>query len=311
MGDKMFETAKKYSEQVYYNKADLEKEMDFYLVDPLWQEIIQYRSLFRHDFPIKDKKTYLIRNPYVNDQMALTQDLMFEWLLAHKDDPDKEYDLFWLKEEEQLRFLRLLVKMRYDHFVNAQSLFQEITDSFELHTEISSTTLKYLTDAQKPLLLKLFLLCTDTDKRTAFLLLFPTLYLHHCLKAADIIDMEQLTDKINLSANDLDVTSAFLSHLVILRLKFSDEMISLKRNEQISPLHQDEIDLCERYPMLQKESIAFYVRHRKLHHYYTLQDYMQEAGVCYETARYSMEKLVELKWYQKQKVGKKFVYFII
>ena len=306
MGDKMFETAKKYSEQVYYNKADLEKEMDFYLVDPLWQEIIQYRSLFRHDFPIKDKKTYLIRNPYVNDQMALTQDLMFEWLLAHKDDPDKEYDLFWLKEEEQLRFLRLLVKMRYDHFVNAQSLFQEITDSFELHTEISSTTLKYLTDAQKPLLLKLFLLCTDTDKRTAFLLLFPTLYLHHCLKAADIIDMEQLTDKINLSVNDLDVTSAFLSHLVILRGRVSgvgvwwDGVGTLWRWEWRG-----------RYPMLQKESIAFYVRHRKLHHYYTLQDYMQEAGVCYETARYSMEKLVELKWYQKQKVGKKFVYFII
>ena len=58
----MFETAKKYSEQVYYNKADLEKEMDFYLVDPLWHEITQYRSLFRHEFPIKEKKTYLIRN---------------------------------------------------------------------------------------------------------------------------------------------------------------------------------------------------------------------------------------------------------
>lgn len=53
----MFETAKKYSEQVYYNKADLEKEMDFYLVDPLWHEITQYRSLFRHEFPIKEKKT--------------------------------------------------------------------------------------------------------------------------------------------------------------------------------------------------------------------------------------------------------------
>lgn len=307
----MFETAKKYSEQVYYNKSDLEKEMDFYLVDPLWREIVQYRSLFRHDFPIKDKKTYLIRNPHVNDQMAATQDLLFEWLLAHKDEADKEYDLFWLKEEEQLRFLRLLVKMRYDHSIDAQSLFQEVMDSFQLHTEISSTTYQYLTNAQNPLLLKLFLLCMDTNKRNAFLLLFPTLYLHHCLKAADIIDMEQIIDRIDNHSNDLDVTSAFLSLLVILRLKFSDEMISLNRSEQISPLHQDEVDLCERYPMLQKESVAFYVRHRKLHHYYTLQDYMQEAAVCYETARYSMEKLVELKWYQKQKIGKKFVYFII
>ena len=35
----MFETTKKYSEQVYYNKADLEKEMDFFFVFPLWHEI--------------------------------------------------------------------------------------------------------------------------------------------------------------------------------------------------------------------------------------------------------------------------------
>lgn len=307
----MFETAKKYSEQAYYNKTDLEKEMDFYLVDPLWHEIVQYRSLFRHEFPIKDKKTYLIRNPHVNDQMAATQNLLFEWLLLHKEDPDKEYDLFWLKEDEQLRFLRLLVKLRYDHYLNAQTLFQEVMDSFQLHSELSQSTVQYLTDTHKPLLMKIFLLAMEANKRIAFLLLFPTLYLHHCLKAAQVIDMEQIIDRIDNSVSDLDVTSAFLSLLVMLRLKFSDEMISLNRNEQISPLEQDEVDLCERYPMLQKESIAFYVRHRKLHHYYTLQDYMQSASVCYETARYSMEKLVELKWYQKQKIGKKFVYFII
>ncbi len=307
----MFETAKKYSEQVYYNKADLEKEMDFYLVDPLWHEITQYRSLFRHEFPIKEKKTYLIRNPHVNDQMSATQNLLFEWLLLHKEDPDKEFDLFWLKEEEQLRFLRLLVKLRYDHSLNPQTLFQEVMDSFQLHGEVNQQTLQYLSDAQNPLLLKLFRLGMEGNKRTAFLLLFPTLYLHHCLKAAEIIDMEEIIDKIHSADTDLDVTSAFLSLLVMLRLKLSDEMISLKRNEQLSPLDQDEVNLCERYPMLQKESIAFYVRHRKLHHYYTLQDYMKEADVCYETARYSMEKLVELKWYQKQKIGKKFVYFII
>mgnify|MGYP006875948527 CR=1 FL=1 len=111
--------------------------------------------------------------------------------------------------------------------------------------------------------------------------------------------------------SELDVTSNFLSLLSHLRLKFSDEMISLSSKKPNSPLTMDVAELCERYPMLQKESVSFYVKHRRLHHYYTLQEYMKACGVCYETARYSMEKLVDLHWYQKQKIGKKFVYFIM
>lgn len=118
-------------------------------------------------------------------------------------------------------------------------------------------------------------------------------------------------DRTDRQITDLDVTSNFLSLLEVLRLKFSDEMLSLNRKDTLSLQKLDARELTERYPMLQKESIAFYVAHRKLHHYYTLQDYMQNAGVCYETARYSMEKLVALKWYQKQKIGKKFVYFVM
>ena len=120
----MFETARKYSERTYYNKTDLEKEMDYYLVDPLWHEIEQYRSLFRQEFPLQGKKTYLIRNPLVNDTMAITQEWLLAWLMKHQESSDVDIDLFWLKEAERERFTRLLVKMRYDKEMNRFSQYR-------------------------------------------------------------------------------------------------------------------------------------------------------------------------------------------
>lgn len=307
----MFETARKYSEIMYYKKADLEKEMDYYLVDPLWHEIEQYRSLFRQEFPLSGKKTYLIRNPLVNDTMAWTQEWMLAWLMKHQDPGYSEIDVFWLKEEEKARFSRLLVKMRYDKEIKAGLLFQEIFTHFINDCRLELALRSYLEEETNNLLLKLFLLGMECDKRTAFLLFFPTIYLHHCFPLSAFMTMEELMDRTDRQITDLDVTSNFLSLLEVLRLKFSDEMLSLNRKDTLSLQKLDARELTERYPMLQKESIAFYVAHRKLHHYYTLQDYMQNAGVCYETARYSMEKLVALKWYQKQKIGKKFVYFVM
>lgn len=308
--NQMFETAKKYSETMYYRKTDLEQEMDHYLVEPLWHEISQYRSFFRQDFPIREKKTYFIRNPHVNDLMAQTQELMLQWLLEHKEEHAKDVDGFWLKEEEQLRFSSFLIKMRYDKGMSAAQVIQECFDKFSLEGIVPYEVRLYIQDTSNNLLCKLFLICMSCDKRSAFLLLYPTLYLHHSLLLSNVFSMEECIDHIDRKLTELDVTPDFLSFLSFMRLKVSDDMAVIHHDEAAIRL-MDEVTLIEQYPMLQKESIAFYVQHRKLHHYYTLQDYMSFAKVCYETARYSMEKLVELKWYQKQKIGKKFVYFIL
>lgn len=307
----MFETAKKYSETTYYRKIDLEQEMEHYLVEPLWHEISQYRSFFRQEFSLLGKKTYLIRNPHVNDLMAQTQERWIQWLLAHQEEPHSKVDLFWLKEEEQLRFSSLLVKLRYDKGMNPTQLFQDCFDLFHLEKEVAYEIRSFLQDPIQNILLKLFLLCMECNKRVATLLYYPTLYIHHSLPISNLCSVENLIDEMDRAIIDLDVTSNFLSLLSLLRLKLSDEMVLLNVRDQTSSLSMDMKTLFEQYPMLQKESIRFYVNHRKLHHYYTLQDYMSFCTVCYETARYSMEKLVELKWYQKQKIGKKFVYFIL
>ncbi len=307
----MLETAIKYSEHAYYNKRDLEQEMDHYLVEPLWAEIEKYRSYFRLEFPLQNKKTYLTRNPHVNDAMILTQEMMMGWLLSHPEGNDVPMDTFWLKDEEQHRFSRLYVKLRYDPLVEPKVVFRELFDNFQLERALDHDTRLLLEDASYNLMLKIFLLTMNCDKRSAFLLYIAVLYLHHCLPICTLITMEDVMNHTKQVIADSDVTSNFLALLSYFRLKFSDEMISLSMKDTNSPMTMDEAELCERYPMLQKESVHFYVTHRKLHHYYTLQEYMKECDVCYETARYSMEKLVTLQWYQKQKIGKKFVYFIM
>lgn len=307
----MYETARKYSEYAYYSKQELEREMDHYLVEPLWAEIEKYRSFFRMEFPLANKKTYLIRNPHVNDTMALTQEMMMGWLLEHPEGKEKAIDTFWLKDEEQHCFSRLYVKLRYDRTMDSKMLFHELYDQFHLERQVDPKVRRTLEDPCGNLLIKLFLLVMVCDKRCAFLLYIAVLYLHRFLPVCTLVSMEELMDHTAHLTNDLDVTSNFLSLLSYLRLKFSDEMLLLKGKKPVSPLTMDVAELCERYPMLQKESVEFYVKHRRLHHYYTLREYMESSGVCYETARYSMEKLVNLHWYQKQKIGKKFVYFIM
>lgn len=67
--------------------------------------------------------------------------------------------------------------------------------------------------------------------------------------------------------------------------------------------HLLEMDVC-----LKKGEAYFYARHCTLGMYYTIDQYKKNVKCVYETARTSMEHLVELGYYSKKQVGKKFVY---
>ena len=59
---------------------------------------------------------------------------------------------------------------------------------------------------------------------------------------------------------------------------------------------------------LKKGQAYFYARHCTLGMFYTIEQYKKATKCVYETARTSMDKLVEFGYYEKQLVGKKFVY---
>ena len=66
--------------------------------------------------------------------------------------------------------------------------------------------------------------------------------------------------------------------------------------------------LLEVDPALKKGEAYFYARHCTMHMNYTIQQYKKALNCAYETARTSMEHLVELHYYRKEQVKNKFVY---
>ena len=70
-----------------------------------------------------------------------------------------------------------------------------------------------------------------------------------------------------------------------------------------------EQDLLESDPSLKRGEAYFYARHCTLNKFYTISMYKKELGCAYETARTSMENLVNLGYYRKDKIKNKFVYF--
>ncbi len=66
--------------------------------------------------------------------------------------------------------------------------------------------------------------------------------------------------------------------------------------------------LMETHPSMKKGEAYFYARHHTLGKYYTLAQYKKLLDCAYETARTSMEHLVKLGYYRKEKYKNKFVY---
>ena len=66
--------------------------------------------------------------------------------------------------------------------------------------------------------------------------------------------------------------------------------------------------LLEMDPALKRGEAYFYARHCTMHMNYTIAQYKKCLGCAYETARTSMEHLVELHYYEKSQIKNKFVY---
>jgi hypothetical protein len=66
--------------------------------------------------------------------------------------------------------------------------------------------------------------------------------------------------------------------------------------------------LLETHPSMKKGEAVFYSRHHTVGKYYTLSQYKQQLECAYETARTSMEHLVKLGYYRKEKYKNKYVY---
>ena len=61
-------------------------------------------------------------------------------------------------------------------------------------------------------------------------------------------------------------------------------------------------------PSLSRSQAFFYARHCTLGMSYTISQFKKEVGCAYETARTSMDNLVNLGYYRKEMLRNKFIY---
>lgn len=307
-GDTMYETTRKYSEQIYCTKEDILKEMESYLVDPIWQEIKVYRSFFRHDLHLNEKPYYLIRNALVVNQTLQIEKMLIRYDAKQVVD---DYQLYcpYLSDEQNIHFEQYLHHLLLTPQINAEDFYQSFFQQFQIQ-DVYKDHITYLLNEEEPFLLRLYSLILLNSRRSLSLLFLPFLIMNGMVKLCHIFPFLNFADEWQ-SSDEQDITYGYLDMLKRLRLILYKKMVLLNIDKEPINIHLQENELLERYPSLKKEQIHFYVQHRSLGHYYTIQNYINTCEVCYETARYSLDQLVEYHWYDKKKIGKKFVYHVV
>ncbi len=128
-------------------------------------------------------------------------------------------------------------------------------------------------------------------------------------------DLFKSVEDAKLYNSDLTFVTLKLIDILMYSLRLSTEQIEtfIKDEERYNSLttkdkNQSYKAILSIHPELSVKQAKFYVNYCDPKINYTLKDFQEYFGSSYETSRYSLDKLVELGFYKKKKIGKKFVY---
>lgn len=128
-------------------------------------------------------------------------------------------------------------------------------------------------------------------------------------------DLFKSVEDAKVHGGDLTYITLNIIDILLYSLRLSTEQIEtfIKDEERYNSLTTKDKNLnykavLSAHPELSLRQAKFYVNHSDTKINYTLKDFQEYFGSSYETSRYSLEKLVELGFYKKKKIGKKFVY---
>lgn len=302
----MFEMAIKYSSDNYFEKEELQSQIDSHLFFPIWENIIEYRKLFQLEFHYQSKTYHMYHVPFVTQMMMQTYESMLQFQLS------KDNDFFIPKS----------LPFRVQRKIRSQTMCYPKIAIFNLQQMVYHWLQLYC--PKKPLIVnvsnqtkhssahlvnELFFLCFESDEGMQYFLLILILERYHLVYLLESLYQIIINYSKTINFTNKDVTKNFLSFLACVRFHFTKDVITLESNEvQLRKKSLEELQLC--YPTLQKKQLQFYIAHSTDKQYYTIKHYMQYHNVCYETARTSLEELTALQWYQKKKIGKRFVYYV-
>lgn len=298
----MDDLAFKSSEMAYYTKKDLAQYLNISMIDQVWKDIEVYRSYFKiHDSCMKENE-YVVLNGYVSKKMMI---LMEKMLMLPEKEGQNDFLINWIRESIQdekeiflcLDFLKECQMKNLSYSTCREHLkmffFEEKDCDFYLQRSC-------------PFMIRLNALLgneelTPIQKVALTGIIFKQV---NCEKFLAYLDPDSF---IKEYSKEEDQTYNLLALIKSFNQILNKKLI---KGEEVALNKQGLETLIYRYPMLPKAAVSFYAKHNQPGHYYTISQYIEENQVCYETGRQAMEQLVHYRFYQKTKVGKKFVYSI-
>lgn len=292
----------KSSETAYYTKKELSQYLNISVIDQVWKDIEAYRSYFKvHDVCMRENE-YIVLNSYVSKKMMILLEKML-MLPQESGQSDQLYEFIkdQIKENKEaflcIDFLKEC-QMKSLGFATCQ---EHLKLFFFEEKDCNAYLLRSC-----PFMIRLNALLSNEE----FSFIQKVVLSACILKQANcekFIPYLEPSCFIKEYSKEEDQTYNLLALIKIFNQALNKKLI---RENESSLQHQGVESLIYRYPMLPKAAVSFYSKHNQPGHYYTISQYIEENQVCYETGRQAMEQLVQHRFYQKTKVGKKFVYSI-
>lgn len=268
----MNEKYKMLSEEDYVTKIQLKNIYQNTAAEMIYEEILAYRSLYKYPLHFCERHYYVTMNPTLIKKMVQ----------IYEGDPliSKQENLF-LKEG-------MTLSLWIDQYTQMNNI------------EIKDELIEFLVK-EEPYILKIFVL-HFIDAQEDFLFHFLQFYQkEHWYSVLNSMQKIVIENK-----ETLDLTYEFRHFLNIMYLHLTTKMLPLTGRSFSEEFSRDE--LLELFPQLNEKAISFYTSHSLSQHYYTILDYQEYCHVSYESARQAMQRFLYLKFYQRIKVGKKYVY---
>lgn len=295
----MLEVIEKYCEDNYARKSDVEKEFGSYVFHSVWKEIDAYRKQHAYTFDFMDEKYEMVWHRKTTFLCLQIERSLYRYAKQHTFSIQ---DIIGFDEATTHSIHAMIHQFQTSYIEDKVQWFQNALAT--LHMQ-SKDYYNLLFDMQQPIIFRFYLSTfhpIETERKILHIMI---------LLMEDLLELHPFFLKTQVTYTlEEDVTYEFLTFLSNIRLQIFHDMVSLPKNEETHK-HKTLQELLESFPQLSKQQISFFIDHREIKHYYTIAQYMDYHHVCYETARYSLEKMVELHWYQKKKTGKKYVYYVM
>lgn len=287
----MHTLARKYTEDVYLTYEELKERFLAAQMDTIWQEIACYRELF---VIALSKEEFIVNSVTLQRKHAKIEQRMNLVLRKVKQNAEKGIEEIGVSHST-IHMMEKMYETQYHCSLRhiCRTLMVDYSDTVRFIEEQSDL----------PLFVLLYKIVSIPEHSTKNLLL---LYLSFETGTSPLLF--QLAELAVTWPSEHDHTKNYASWLQRID-DFFIQKLKEKQNQQPA-LYLKELRLMERYPTLKPYQASFFEQHREIGHYYTVEQFLLYCNTCYETARMGMEELVRLGWYQKEKVGKKYVYYV-